>query len=178
MYTRKIRHKPIKQPATWLILGILMQCCLVGCSSTPTVSSHTQPTIQNAPGVRLTSPSQAGRPAVELALGQLDKPYRYGGYTPKGFDCSGLVYFAFSSNGISIPRTSHEQCRHSRPIDTDQIQPGDLLFFRIERKQPSHVGLYIGSGQFIHASTSEKAVALSQLENPYWKKRLISAGRY
>jgi cell wall-associated NlpC family hydrolase len=115
---------------------------------------------------------------VEIALGQLKRPYRYGGISPKGFDCSGLVYYAYSRSGVEIPRTSIAQYRQSTPIRNERIQPGDLLFFRIARKSPSHVGLYVGEGQFVHASTSERRVTLSQLESPYWRNRLIGAGRY
>jgi cell wall-associated NlpC family hydrolase len=115
---------------------------------------------------------------VEVALAQLKRPYRYGGISPRGFDCSGLVYYAYSRSGVEIPRTSTAQYRQSKPIKNERIQPGDLLFFRIERKSPSHVGLYVGEGQFIHASTSQRRVTISHLESPYWRKRLIGAGRY
>jgi cell wall-associated NlpC family hydrolase len=115
---------------------------------------------------------------VRAALAQLDRPYRYGGHTPRGFDCSGLVYYAYQLSGLEIPRTSLGQLRSARPIPLRELAPGDLLFFRERKKQASHVGLYVGEGRFVHASTSNQAVILSQLASPYWKKHLMSAGRY
>jgi len=89
-----------------------------------------------------------------------------------------LVYYAYQRNGIAIPRTSREQLRNARRIPLSELAPGDLLFFRERKKRASHVGLYVGDGRFIHASTSEQAVKLSQLANPYWQAHLITAGRY
>jgi cell wall-associated NlpC family hydrolase len=108
----------------------------------------------------------------------LDRPYRYGGHTPEGFDCSGLVYYVYQRSGIAIPRTARAQLRGARPVQLRDLAPGDLLFFRESTLKASHVGLYIGEGRFIHASTSQQAVTLSHLHNPYWKKQLLSAGRY
>ncbi|MCU7843707.1 MAG: C40 family peptidase [Candidatus Thiodiazotropha sp. (ex Monitilora ramsayi)] len=173
MQTRNSQHKPVIR----LILSNLILVFLAGCSSQPAVYTDTHAMSGHIP----TSPAAAAKtrhPAVEIALAQLSKPYRYGGNSPAGFDCSGLVHFAFSRSGIPVPRTSLDQYRHSQPIGRERIQPGDLLFFQIAGKQPSHVGLYVGKGQFIHASTSEKKVTLSGLKNPYWRKRLIGAGRY
>ncbi len=109
---------------------------------------------------------------------QLDSPYRYGGHTPAGFDCSGLVYYVYQRSGIGIPRTAHDQLRGARPVPLGNLAPGDLLFFREHDRKASHVGLYVGEGRFIHASTSQRAVTLSHLDNPYWKKQLIGAGRF
>lgn len=115
---------------------------------------------------------------VDTALDQLDSPYRYGGHSPQGFDCSGLVYYAHLRNGIAIPRTTRDQHRDATPVPLRDLSPGDLLFFRESRRKPTHVGLYVGDGRFIHASTSEQAVTLSRLSNPYWREHLLGAGRY
>jgi murein DD-endopeptidase len=152
------------------LICLLTLLGLSGCAS----QSHV--TMQQ---IQSTSPQVRQTPAaVKTALAQLDKPYRYGGSTPRGFDCSGLVYYAYLHNGIAIPRTSQEQLRNARRIALSELAPGDLLFFRQRKRRASHVGLYIGDGRFIHASTSEGAVKLSQLTNPYWQAHLITAGRY
>lgn len=143
---------------------------LAGCAGKPYVTPHQTGSA---------SPVQRQiHPAVNTALAQLDKPYRYGGDTPRGFDCSGLVYYAYQRNGIAIPRTAREQLRNARRISLSELAPGDLLFFRERKKRASHVGLYVGDGRFIHASTSEQTVRLSQLASPYWTTHLITAGRY
>lgn len=150
---------------------LLALCGLAGCASppytTPQQSLHTLPDARKS------------HPAVKTVLAQLNKPYQYGGYTPQGFDCSGLVYYAYQRSGIAIPRTSREQLRAAHPIPLQELAPGDLLFFGERKKrQPLHVGLYVGSGRFVHASTSKHSVILSLLDNPYWKRRLVSIGRY
>lgn len=104
-------------------------------------------------------------------------PYRYGGAGPRGFDCSGLVYYSYRKAGIAVPRTTGEQYRQSRRVKLSRLQPGDLIFFRISRDKLSHVGIYAGSGRFIHAPSGGKRVAYASLDNPYWEARVIGAGR-
>ena len=113
----------------------------------------------------------------------LGRPYHYGGITPKGFDCSGFVRFVFGSCGIDLDRTSGSQANQGVPIDLANIQPGDLLFFstRGMRKGISHVGIYLGEGQFIHASSwrgpQRGCVKLGQLASSYFADRLVAARR-
>ncbi len=158
-----------RRGAAWICLLVLAS--LSGCASQP-------PAPAAAPADRSASreASHTDR-VVQTALAQLDKPYRYGGEGPRSFDCSGLVFYAYRHSGIEIPRTSHEQQRQARPIPMRAIAPGDLLFFRESRKV-THVGLYVGDGRFIHASTGRGVVKLSSLEDPYWQQHLIGAGRY
>ena len=111
-------------------------------------------------------------------MDQLQTPYRYGGASPAGFDCSGLVYYVYRLNGIHIPRTTHDQRRTAHPIKLHDLAPGDLIFFHGRRQKAYHVGLYIGEGRFIHASTSQRKVILSHIDNPYWKRKRVTAGRY
>jgi cell wall-associated NlpC family hydrolase len=152
-----------------LILAGILTLHLVGCTTDPYVHRRHTPAVITA---------DARHPVVSIALAQIDRPYRYGGHDPQGFDCSGLIYYAYQRNGIAIPRTTREQHRRAHPVRLQEITPGDLLFFRERKRGTSHVGLYVGEGRFVHASTSERAVTLSQLDNPYWKKRLVSIGRY
>lgn len=155
--------------------GVILSCLLAlggisGCSSRPYAASQT-----TTKAVVVASEKQH---VVKTALEQLNKPYRYGGHTSQGFDCSGLVYYAYRKNGIRVPRTTREQQRTARPVALTDLTPGDLLFFHGWGKKPSHVGLYIGKGRFVHASTSERAVTLSDLSTPYWTEHLVGAGRY
>lgn len=120
----------------------------------------------------------AGAQAVRVAYGQLGTPYRYGGASPRGFDCSGLVQYAYGAAGVSVPRTTGQQLRHARPVPLSALRPGDLVFFRLTGgRKTSHVGIYAGDGRFIHAPSSGKRVSYARLDNPYWRSRIVGAGR-
>lgn len=121
--------------------------------------------------------AKGNHPATQIASQMLGKPYRYGGASPSGFDCSGLVYYSYNRAGYHVPRSSQLQYRDSLPVKRDHMQEGDLLFFRIEGKV-SHVGVYLGDNRFIHAPSSGKRVSIASLDNPYWKERLIKTGRF
>lgn len=122
-------------------------------------------------------PSQSAHPAVSVARQQLGTPYRFGGASPeRGFDCSGLVHYAFGQAGINAPRTTETLFHSAFPVAGDALQQGDLLFFRIEGKV-SHVGIYISGDTFLHAPSSGKTVSYASLNDPYWQQRLIRAGR-
>ncbi|UCE88288.1 MAG: C40 family peptidase [Pseudomonadota bacterium] len=131
--------------------------------------------------------SQPRRPAahhgyseavVSVANHMLGVPYRYGGRSPRsGFDCSGLVYYSHHQAGIELPRTTQDQFRHTRPVKRGNLRRGDLVFFRIKGRAVSHVGIYLGDRQFIHAPSSGKRVSVASLDNPYWQKRFVRGGR-
>lgn len=131
-------------------------------------------------------PSLANNPAqqrqaaeiIRLAHAELGVPYQYGGDTPRGFDCSGLVYYIFRHAGISVPRTANEQLYASHPVAYRDLQPGDLVFFEIAGDAQMHVGIYIGNGEFIHAPETGERVSIAHMDNPYWKARYASAGRF
>jgi uncharacterized protein (DUF1499 family) len=103
-------------------------------------------------------------------------PYRYGGSTPRGFDCSGLVYYAYRRLGIRVPRSTTAQYRHARPVTLNNLQPGDLVFFRRAHHSVTHVGIYAGNARFIHAPSNGRVVSYDSLYDPYWKKRLAGRG--
>lgn len=116
-------------------------------------------------------------PAVSVAKRMLGKPYRYGGASPqRGFDCSGLVHYAFGQAGILAPRTTQTLYRTTFSVEPDALMEGDLLFFRIEGKI-SHVAIYVGDRTFLHAPSSGKKVSYASLDTPYWRDRLVKAGR-
>jgi cell wall-associated NlpC family hydrolase len=120
------------------------------------------------------------RPAIRAAqhaARMLGKPYRYGGSTPAGFDCSGLVQFSYAQAGIRVPRSTEEQRRASRPVRAVNLQPGDLLFFDQEGKKNSHVGIYLGRGEFVHAPSSGKQVRSDKIDARYWRTHLSEVRR-
>ena len=103
-------------------------------------------------------------------------PYRVGGLSKRGIDCSGFVYLTFRNHlGIDLPRTTESQYANSKKISKSDLQAGDLVFFKIGFKQ-LHVGIYLTEGQFLHASSS-KGVMVSSLSNVYWHKNFLSARR-
>lgn len=104
--------------------------------------------------------------------------YRYGGESPSGFDCSGLVFYAHRLAGIRVPRTAAEQYRVADKISTNKLKPGDLVFFRLHRGRTWHVGTYTGKGRFVHAPSSGKRVMVSNLNDAFWQKHLVGAGNF
>ncbi|AUI69966.2 C40 family peptidase [Beggiatoa leptomitoformis] len=120
---------------------------------------------------------------MNLILTQANKVlgtrYRFGGKTPSsGFDCSGLVYYAHSKIGISLPRTAHDQYLASLPVQHTDLQPGDLVFFKTNRsRRISHVGIYVGNDKFIHAPSRGRNVTVDSLASGYYAKRFVRGGR-
>jgi probable lipoprotein NlpC len=115
---------------------------------------------------------------VAAARRAVGAPYRYGGFTPRGFDCSGLVYYAYRQAGISVPRTTGALLRAARPVPLDDLRAGDVLFFELEGKKVSHVGIYAGTGSFIHAPSSGKQVSYASLRSEFWRSHLTAVGRF
>lgn len=115
---------------------------------------------------------------LETAFGLLGTPYRFGGSTPAGFDCSGFVSYVFSQHGISVPRSSAAIYQSVVKIPFSELEPGDLVFFRGYQTGPSHVGIYTGNGEFVHAPSSGRTVSFDQINDPsYWGPRQIGAAR-
>jgi cell wall-associated NlpC family hydrolase len=115
---------------------------------------------------------------VRLARSFIGTPYRNGGETRSGMDCSGLVVAVFLDLGISLPRTSLDQARAGEEILRSQMKPGDLVFFKTSSSKPiSHVGIYIGRGHFVHASTRARRVRIDSMGNSYFRHRFVTARR-
>ncbi|BBG05592.1 MULTISPECIES: C40 family peptidase [Pseudonocardia] len=109
--------------------------------------------------------------ALSTAMAQVGKPYRWGATGPSAFDCSGLVSYAFSAAGKDVPRTSRAQASAGTSVSRSDLQPGDLVFFY---SPVSHVGIYIGGGQIVHASTSGKPVKVDDMDRmPFNSARRI-----
>lgn len=114
---------------------------------------------------------------VLFAKKLINMPYRFGGTCIFGFDCSGYVQKVYSMIGINLPRSAREQFREGSPIEKEELNIGDLVFFRTYAPFPSHVGIYLGDNLFIHASSEAKKVTIDSLNAPYYLKRFIGAKR-
>lgn len=143
-----------------LFTGMLLAS---GCASTP---------ISDTPG------GARYQQASDVAASMVGKPYRYGGNTPQGFDCSGLVYFSFKRAGMNVPRSTETQRSNSRKVSASGLARGDLLFFNQEGKYSSHVGIYLGDKRFVHAPSSGKRVRVDSLTDSYWQNHLVDMRRF
>lgn len=114
--------------------------------------------------------------AARVAQSRVGAPYRYGEAGPTAFDCSGLVHFAYRNVGIDTPRTVSQLRRESRRVKPSRLQEGDLLFFRLSGKV-RHVAIYLGDERFVHAPKSGDRVSYASLDNPFWDRNLVEAGR-
>ena len=148
---------------------------LAACGANPPVpeSAKRQP-----PGGAVSKAERltAGQRAAAVALDQVGVPYRYGGSTPSGFDCSGLVQYSYTKAGVRVPRTTGQLWAAASPVGHNELRAGDLLFFRIEGKM-SHVGMYLGQQRFVHAPQSGRTVSVASLNSPFYKAALLRAGR-
>ncbi len=113
------------------------------------------------------------------AMGMLGIKYRRGGTTPEnGLDCSGFVRLVFkNSNEAELPRTAKEISKKGEQVDTKDLKPGDLVFYNTLRKSFSHVGIYLGDNQFIHAPSAGGKIRIESMNLSYWKKRFNGARR-
>lgn len=118
-----------------------------------------------------------GYAIVGTALDLRGSPYREGGADPKGFDCSGFVEYVFRQHGIAMPRTVTDLYESGREVAVNDLQPGDLVFFSTTAPGPTHVGMAIGGGSFVHAPSSTGVVRVDRLSAGYWASRLIGARR-
>ena len=109
-------------------------------------------------------------------MAMMGTPYVYGGTTPRGFDCSGLVQYSYQKAGITVPRTSRGQYRSAKPVPVASARPGDLVFFASGQKI-SHVGIYLGDDEFIHAPETGQSVKISSIQDDYYQARFVGAGR-
>ena len=142
---------------------------LAGCASPPAGSQRNRATA-TAPAPRLSA-EQSSDLAIH-ALGLVGTPYRYGGNTPGGgFDCSGLIGYVYKSRaGVAPPRTVAQLGGFGQAVDSSDLRTGDLVIFGAGRN-PTHAGIYVGEGRFVHAPSTGGTVRLDQLASNYWSKQ-------
>ncbi|HEY5806938.1 MAG TPA: C40 family peptidase [Povalibacter sp.] len=176
------KHRWRSSSVSAVLASVLL---LPGCASSPPVSAPPIGEI-GIPGTIETAPMPARQPGAGPSIGSeiviraislLGAPYRFGSAGPKAFDCSGLVQFVHEEMGIDVPRTAAEQYRAAVPVRMGDIEPGDLLFFRISGKRISHVAIYAGSGRFVHAPQTGRPIEIRTLDDEFYRPRLAGAGR-
>src|SRR3989338_3938794 len=118
-----------------------------------------------------------GSRAADHALAMVGKPYRYGGNSPQGFDCSGLVQYSYARVGVKLPHGTRSLLQVSQPVSRDKLMRGDLVFFTQEGKKSSHVALYLGGDRFVHSPSSGKNVYVAGFNDPYWQRHFTEARR-
>jgi len=114
---------------------------------------------------------------VDTALGLRGVPYRNGGGSPDGFDCSGFTQYVFARHGVALPRETRDQYRVGDEIPDEAIEAGDLLFFSTTSSGPSHVAIAIGLDEFVHAPSSAGVVRVELRSARYWSERYLGARR-
>lgn len=127
-----------------------------------------------------SQPSKQSSDVLSRAVNVLGTPYRWGGSSPsKGFDCSGLVKYAFNDvKAVDLPRTSNAMAAgHGVKVERKDLKPGDLVFFNIKSRKVNHVAIYLGNDRFIHAPRRGKAVTIDTLKKPYWNTHYAIAKR-
>ena len=124
-----------------------------------------------------TGGSTLGASLINYALKFIGIPYKWGGNTASGIDCSGFVRVVFSSHGIQLPRVARDQARVGQEIGWNELQPGDRLYFACKGGAVDHAGIYMGNGLFIHSSTGHGGVAIDKIMTPLFARSLVVARR-
>ena len=114
---------------------------------------------------------------IRVVKNFLGVPYRLGGSTLKGIDCSAFVKKIFEIFNVQLPRTAREQLQIGKKVKREELEEGDVVFFKTQRATRTHVGIYIGNNEFIHASYRSKEVRVDNLDTPYFDKRFINGVR-
>jgi cell wall-associated NlpC family hydrolase len=153
---------------SWAVVALALGF-LAGCATTQPPASEQR---------HISASAGTGPLVVAAARDLLGVPYRLGGEGLRGVDCSGLVYYAYARVGVAVPRTAQELYQSAWPVSLSDLHQGDLLFFRTHGRAISHVGIYGGDDRFIHAGSATGRVTYASLSQPYWRKRLVGAGRF
>ena len=123
--------------------------------------------------------SSSGSSVAQTATTQIGKPYRAGGSSPqRGFDCSGLVYWAYGQHGYRIPRTTTGQARAGTSVPQSRLMPGDIVVFReASGGNQLHTGIYTGNNNFVHSPNSRSTVRIDSLTSAHWRKVFVNGRR-
>lgn len=130
-------------------------------------------------GQEITAPPATAHKVVRTAYSQMGKQYRSGGASPqKGFDCSGLIWWAYRQHGVAVPRITSDQAKTGQAVPKTRPLPGDIVVFRTSNSPRGlHTGLYAGGGSFIHSPRKGERVRMESLNTPCWKNTLIAVRR-
>ena len=164
-----------------LFLISFLSLLLAGCAGQPARISRAEfepeSAAVSAPVVKATD---AASSVALQALAHLGTPYRSGGLSPRsGFDCSGLVAYVYREGaGLALPRNTLDLSQLGVAIEPDALRPGDLVFYNTQRREYSHVGIYLGEDRFIHAPSSGGEVRVENLRADYWMRRYSGARRF
>ncbi|WP_166361345.1 C40 family peptidase [Pseudomonas akapageensis] len=145
---------------------------------TSTTARHVSYTAGKSTNAQVSAKQSSD--VLSRAVNVLGTPYRWGGSSPsKGFDCSGLVKYAFNDiDEVDLPRTSNAMASgHGQKVDQKDLKPGDLIFFNIKSRRVNHVAIYLGNDRFIHAPRRGKSVTIDTLNKPYWQNHYVVAKR-
>lgn len=155
----------------------------------PTAEAAPPPATAEAPAMPAPATPMPGSPAphptnaldtyalVGTALQLRGTPYLDGGASPRGFDCSGFTQYVFAQYGVALPRAVEQQYKVGSKVDSDDLSAGDLLFFQTTARGATHVGIAVGTDQFVHAPSSTGTVRVERLSADYWSRRFIGARR-
>jgi hypothetical protein len=171
--------QPCRDPYRLTIAAVLLAAAglAAGCAGAPGYERQAARPSVVPGGGRALEAFSLGDAVADLAMGMVGIPYRYGGADPRqGFDCSGLVFYAYSQAGYAVPRTSQALFKAARKISLLEAGAGDLMFFQDQEKL-SHVGIYVGDGWFVHAPASGQSVSIASLDAPYYQRHLVAIGR-
>jgi cell wall-associated NlpC family hydrolase len=164
-----------------LVMALLMTATLTG-APIAAAQVDTRPFAESASTSVKGAAASALRSAQDLATAALDLigiRYKWGGNTPEtGMDCSGLVRYVFQQvTGVTLPRTAKDMSHLGAVVDLGDLQPGDLVFFNTRRFAFSHVGIYLGGNQFVHAPRRGRDVEIAALDSGFWQRRFNGARR-
>lgn len=160
----------------WLTLLLLL--ILAGCASAPPIKKPvSKPPKTGSISLSGLKADGVGREILIYTLSLLDIDYKFGGNNPEaGLDCSGMVAYIYqNAAGIKLPHNAAQIAAVARPIDSQQLRVGDLVFFNTMNRPFSHMGLYIGDGKFVHAPRTNSVIRVDRLDNRYFASRFEGA---
>jgi len=165
-----------------VVAALTTACAATGAHPAPFPRPGGHPAEPAAPPAGRAAPSGTGLPATGYeisgtALALRGVPYRNGGMSPDGFDCSGFVWYVFAQHGLSLPRSVENQFGAGGSVAPSDLLAGDLVFFSTTAPGASHVGIAVGGDSFVHAPSSSGVVRIERLGAAYWSARFVGARR-